>query len=221
MHRRFPARSLQFACLWPLLWVVGAGTAQATPMLSIALDPAPPTEIGVGALLEVTVAAEDIPAPGLFGFGFRLVFDPAIFTAAAPVIDPFWTGLTDVVVGVGFAGASANLSGGGAGSGPTGFGIPLAVIELTVIASPGGAMTPTQLSLAPLTGEGDNLLFDGVPLDDPGSPDFLADSVEAVVPEARIVPLLLSATVGLLAARSRLRARPHRALGYGSTPSRW
>ncbi|MCP5067869.1 MAG: hypothetical protein GY946_15015, partial [bacterium] len=146
--------------------------------------------------LTVTVSAEDIPAPGLLGFGFTLFFDSSVFTAAVPVIDSFWTGPTDVALGTGSAGATGSLGSGP--TGPSGFGILLATIELTVV----GAATTTQLSLGHFLGSGENLLTDGVIFDDGSIPGFLSTTTDLTVPEPQMIGLGLLACLGFHTRRS-------------------
>lgn len=180
-----------------VVFLFAPGDAQATPMLGIAVNPAPPAVLRLGDTLTVTITAEDIPAPGLFGFGFTLFFDSSTFTASVPMIDGSWTGLTDVDVSPGSAGATANLAGSGATMGPSGFGIQLATVVLTVVGPASDPSMITLLSLGHFTGPGDNLLFDGAVLDGASSPGFLSATATAMVPEPGTYGLGLLACLGL------------------------
>jgi hypothetical protein len=191
--------------------MAGAGAADAIPMLALDLGGGGASAaIQVGDTIQVAVRADEIPSAGdgLFGFGFAITFAASGLSAGAPVIDAGWTGNTGVTNTAGRVGATANLL--GSASGPSGSGIALATIAFTGLAN--GVYT---LQLEPLTGPGDNVLFDGTCLDAAdgaactGANAAFFGSATLTVPEPGVLALLIA---GASALRSRRRERsPHAA----------
>ncbi len=185
--------------------LLGSGGAQAAPMLSIDIDGQGPIcddPCRVTIESTVSVIADDIPAGsdlrGLFGFGFRILFDANLFEADLVEVAPTWIGLQGSVDLPGEIGVTANLfdpvTGMSAPSGPSGNGILLATFRFVPL-----QRGVAHLSLQPFTGPGDNLLFDATVLDDMPAGFFVSGM--ALVPEPGL-PLLL----GLLALRLRRRS---------------
>lgn len=165
-----------------------AESASAVPMLVIDLGGQGASgSATVGQVLNVSVSADQIPVGsdgnGLFGFGFLLSIAPATTSIGGVAIAPQWTGLSSISVTSGSVGVTANLL--GASSGPSGSGIALASFGLTALA-PG----VYALSLAALTGPGDNVLFDGTELD--GTASFFTTATLTVLAPEPALGLLLA-----------------------------
>jgi hypothetical protein len=150
-----------------LLWGTGAAHGLAVPMLGLDIDgQGAAAEIVPGETVTASVLASGIPAGadgnGLFGFGFMLEFDAAGLSITNPVVDDLWTGFSATVSDPGAVGATANRF--GETSGPWGDGILLASFDITSLVT-----GDFELGLAPFTGPGDNVLFDGTMLDQAGT----------------------------------------------------
>lgn len=168
----------------------------------------PACSVGTGQTVTVSVTADGIPTGsdgrGLFGFGFKILYDGSALQASTPTLGATWTGAQGTAEGFGVVGATANLfdpaTGQSAPSGPSGDGILLARVVFEALAP--GLHT---LSLTHFTGEGDNVLFDGTTLDDPTATGFFpVASVEAeAVPEPAAAALLMAAGLGAAGLRRR------------------
>lgn len=180
-----------------------SSSAYAVPMLRI--DVGGQGSAGsapVGSTVTVSITLDGVPAGsdgnGLYGFGFRLAYDAALLAASQPVVAPIWTGLSSTANDPGSAGATANLFQQGIPLPPlAGDGIPLATIDFDVLA--GGVVT---LTLAPFTGTGDNVLFDGTDLDTTADVAFFAQT-GTILPEPATA--WLAAAACAVAALSRTR----------------
>lgn len=180
--------------------------ARALPMLVVDLGGnGTAATILVGGTITVSITGEEIPidgngvpgdGDGLFGFGFTITFDPAGVSPSAPAIHSQWTGNSSITVGSGEVGMTANRQ--GESSGPAGSGVALASLTLEGLVA--GDYT---ISLGPLTGPGDNILFDGTCLDaangvactGENTAFFGSGALLTVVPEPRLVALLAAAFV--------------------------
>jgi hypothetical protein len=199
------ARTFALAMLVMALAVPSA----AAPMLVLDLGgQGPGATLSPGESLVVSVLADGIPpggdGNGMFGFGFRLAFDPAGLSAGDPAIDALWSGLSATSVMTGEVGATANRLGEAAG--PSGDGILLARFDVAALA-PGSFV----LSLAPFTGPGDNVLFDGTVLDGDAAFFGMASVVVRSEPAASVpepgAAVLFALGAGAVALTTRLRAR--------------
>jgi hypothetical protein len=186
-----------------LVW----GMATNAGAASIRIDPPSQGPIKVGDTATVSIYLDAVPvgASTVFGFGFRVGYDASYLSAAAPVIDAAWTGLSSVVNNVGDVGATANLL--GSSSGQSGSNILLATITFTGVQE---NLAGVLLSLSAFTAPGDNILFDQTFLDSQPSV-FFADTASISVmsllptPEPGLALMGLFA-LGALAARSRFTA---------------
>jgi hypothetical protein len=174
--------------LLALVAVVGmAGSAQALPVMHLDVGGMGANgTVAPGNVVTVSFLASEIPAgDGLFGFGFNVDFDATGLSAGIPQFGPdfLFTGFDCVSAGLGSVGATSNRF--FQASGPVGDAILLATIEFSGLL-PG----VFDLSLAHLTGPGDNILFDFTVLD--GSLEFFQGGsiTVASVPEPGTASLL-------------------------------
>lgn len=168
----------------------------------------PACSMSVGGEVAVSITADEIPSGsdgrGLFGFGFRILFDGGALEASTPAIDGLWAGVQGTTQGFGSVGATANLfdpdTGQSLAPGPAGDGIALATVVFEALAP--GLHT---LALTHLTGEGDNLLFDGTALDGPDATGFFPTATLEVVaaPEPSAGALVGAAALAAAGLRRR------------------
>ena len=186
------------------LTVVGlsGAPASAVPILTVQIaGQGTAASVSSGTPVLVTVIADDIPlgsdGNGLFGFGFTLTVGPGPVAIGSFALDPAWTGLQSIAVASSSLSVTANRL--GQPSGPAGNGIALAQFVLDGLTAGVYALT-----LGPLTGPGDNVLFDGTELD--AQAGFFGGGI-LTVPEPGVVLLCAALALGAALPRASRAAR--------------
>jgi hypothetical protein len=196
------------------LFALTAAPAAADPFLRLDLNNTGLSEITVlpGEGVGVDVSAFGIPPgtdpPGLFGFGFSLLYDgalildPTTMSLTFPMLElgALWdgTGFDDSRNDPGDAGLTSNRF--FENDGPFGDDILLGSVIFGPLKNPGVYL----LELTYFTDVGDNLLFDGTVLDSQSS--FFRTGQITVLPEPATTPLIL-AGLAVLAAKGRSRSK--------------
>ena len=204
--RRVTAFASGVVAFQMVFWLFSA-PAWSAPMLYVDFGGSgSSTTIGLGETTTADVFATQIPAggidpiaggPGLFGFGFDLIFNSTGLDASNLDFGPLFTstGFSSTLDVSGQAGLTSNrffLS-----SGPSGDDIFLGSIDFEGLV--GGTYV---LTMGYFTGPGDNTLFDGTFLDsDPGT--FFTNASIQVVPEPGTAMLLLMGMSLMVGARRR------------------
>lgn len=171
-----------------------SGPAGAASILLDVGGQGPDATIGLNETVTVAIFGDQIPlgsdGKGLFGFGFRILYAPAAgLSSDDPLLDSRWTGFQGSANAPGDVGITANLF--QAESGYSG-NVPLATIIFTSSDTPG----LYTLTLTHFTGPGDNILFDGEILDDPGAGFFSVGSILTPEPSVSLLTLMGLAFLG-------------------------